>query len=309
MNLNHGYTRTHFYKSEHAMIDHERVLSGGDSFPIDYHTAWLIFLILLIALVVLWVSPFVWMCCAENVPLFCRSDDAQCKCIILWLALIPLIIGCIFMTMYAKDAGSVEQYEYLGPMRVKSQETFYRHVEKGCSGGESCCNHNECEEWCCQYHEYSVRVELEWGYDWSCPQHGLPCHSLATYEPCTRRACKNSKTDNCAEESLAIAESSARACAEELLNSNTSYPEYDPSDPPCDDWPTVEFYGDCDECIALHPSSATSNDKIRRLKLTGGMLILIGLVPFVWLLVLHPIVTCIWRDKRNVQTSAAFAAY
>lgn len=83
------------------------------------------------------------------------------------------------MTKYSHDAEIAQAHDYLGPMRVKGTDIYSRELIMGCNGGASCGGGQGFDD-CCFYHEYSVRVKLEWGYDWACPQHGKKCISFDT---------------------------------------------------------------------------------------------------------------------------------
>jgi len=262
----------------------------SDNFPIDYDVAHSLFLEGSILFGILWsVLPICFTLSGSLVDSHSTYIAAWIAC---WLSFLLVFIGCMVMTKYSEDAGIARQHDYLGPMRVKSTQVYQREQVMGCSGGDSC-GGGEGFDNCCFYHEYAVMVELEWGYDWACPQHGKKCVSFDTYEPCTNVACKSRWPNTvCDGEQSKNAEMDTIDCAEMLYRTDLTYPEYNPHDPPGSDWPTWLAFGDCSTCTSRF--IVPSDRKIRHLEVVGCLFLFIGL--FIWIVIL---IRLIWRRCRR----------
>lgn len=255
-----------------------------DNFPIDYNVAHTIFLDGSIVFGILWsILP---VCFALSGSLLVVDEGSHlniatwCGC---WISLLFLFVGCMVMTKYAQDADIAHQHDYLGPMRVKGTQVYSRTVIMGCTNGGITCGGGQGFDECCFYHQFAIKVELEWGYNWACPQHDKKCVSFDTYEPCTTTACKSRwPSFECTTQELQDAESDTRDCAEMLYQTGLTYPDYDPRDPPGFDWPTWLAFGDCSTCTSRF--IVPSNGKIRHVKIVGFIFAMIGILIWMFLL-------------------------
>jgi len=276
MRPSHHPTHHHAAMSENFYND-----TWSDNFPLDYDVAHSVFLDASIVFGVLWsVAP---ICLTVSGHLTVSSGHVLLSWFVGWLSLLFLFIGSMVMTKYCVDAGVAHRHDYLGPMRVKGTKLYQRETVKGCNGGDTCGGGQGFDN-CCFYHEFAVKVELEWGYDWACPQHGKKCLSVDTYEPCSTAACKTRwPSATCQADQLQNAKMDAQDCAEMLYPTDWDYPKYDAHDPPGSDWPTWLAFGDCSTCTSRF--IVPSDNKIRHLKVAGCIFILFGLTMWIVLLI------------------------
>lgn len=276
-----------------------------DNFPIDYNVAHTAFLDASIFFGILWsILPICFALSGSLLVLEENYPNNIATWGICWLSLLLIFVGCMVMTKYSHDAQIAHEHDYLGPMRVKGTNIYSRVIVMGCNGGAACGGGQGVDD-CCFYQQYAVQVELEWGYDWACPQHGKKCTSIDTYEPCTNTACKSRlPSAECTPLDSQKAETETRDCAEMLYRTDLTYPtNYDPRTPPGADFPTWLAFGDCSTCTSrfIVPSDA----KIRRLKITGLACISIGLV--VWLVLLFRFGIYWWRRHSSCGIDSADA--
>lgn len=267
----------------------------SDNFPIDYNVAHTAFLDASILFGILWsVLP---ICFALSGSLIFADSGSIATWFCCWLSLLFLFVGCIVMTKYSQDAGIARQHDYLGPMRVKGTHVYSRQTIMGCNGGYTCGGGQGFDD-CCFYHEYAIKVELEWGYDWSC-ENDQKCLSFDTYEPCTNTACKSRwPSFECNTQELQEAELETRDCAEMLYRTDVTYPvDYNPHDAPGNDWPTWLAFGDCSTCTTRF--IVPSNRKIRQIKITGYVLLFIG--SLIWIVMLIRCGFNWWKRRRRTR--------
>lgn len=276
-----------------------------DHFPIDYDTSHSLFLGASILFGCLWSIMPIAFALSGNLVLVEAQSNATPLSTWCWsyLGILCLTVGSIIMTKYSQDAGIAHQYDYLGPMRVKDLRIYQRQVVLGCNtyNGGTMCGGSQGLEDCCFYHEYAVKVELEWGYEWACRRHQYRnklCTSTDTYEPCTTVACK-SKWPNavCETSQLEKAEIEARLCAEMLYRTDLRYPtKYNPQEAPGHDWPTWLAFGDCSTCTSRF--IVPSDGKIRHLKYAGCLFLVIGLG--IWIVILLKwLAKCLARGRQQ----------
>lgn len=208
-----------------------------------------------------------------------KQKSKKCSCnvatVLCFVApLVCCLAGGIFL-LYSTSLKERNAQDYEGLMRITDVNYVQRKEVKqeNDADGPSTTKY---------HHYYEAVFNVNWGYEWACPDHGAPA-CVSSIVPCSEKVCETlSRIGTCRDVELARATAKVQKCSENYLNGtafdSSLYTLYVAVDGPSSDssWPSIVAFGDCDSCDATF--SVASPSSLKAMRSSAITVLMIGLV-------------------------------